>query len=249
VQRLNQWVTTISVNKHVVGFATISVNDATIEPELASFERAVALGTALLVVPGDAAVIRDDVTSAWFTLTGTSLVALSAGTSGVATSTPIVTYQERLVAAPHTPAVDSEPNQGLIVGSITLGAAIGLVIVSLLVLSRRRAAADATLDATAPDAAAPEPVAEASPVTPTKPIIPAPVTAQTAAQKPTAVPPARARQGDVNVVRSKPVAVKRVAQSPVAPKPVAQSPVAPKTASKTTARGPRASKPAVTPEL
>lgn len=237
VERLNEWVTTISIDDKVVGFATIWINDATVEPELATFTRGVALGTALLTVPADATLVRDDLGGAWFTLTGTDLTPLDSGTSGVDAVTPLASYQKVLAGERPADLTPADPNQGLVFGGITLAAVVVLVVVTLVLLSRRRAASVRRADAAAqvePAPASPadvptppdaprEPATEPAQVTPAKA---APAAAKKSPAKPATAKPATVKPATVKPATAKPATVKPATAKPATAPAGKTSPVA-----------------------
>lgn len=253
VERLNEWVTTISIDDKVVGFATIWINDSTVEPELATFTRGLALGTALLTVPADATLVRDDLAGAWFTLTGAALAPLDPGTSGVDAVTPLASYQRILVGDRPTDGTASGPNPGLVFGGITLGAVIVLVAATLVLLSRRRVAALSRADAVAPVAPTPAPPTDvptqrAAPVETATPVAKPPVAKKPVAKKPASKPvsanPVSANPASAKLVPAKPTIAKPATAKPTIAKPATAKP----TIAKPATAKPATAKPATAPK-
>lgn len=138
VRRLNEWVTIISINEKPVGIATIWINESSLLPELANFERGVALSGIFVDLPPEATLVRDDERGAWFTLVDTTLTPIEPGTSGLSSPTPLSVYHNVLSSreepAPTTPPAD----EGLRIGLFAIGGLLLVVVVVLLLPGRRR---------------------------------------------------------------------------------------------------------------
>ena len=139
-QITNSWVAPISAaDGTVAGVATVWINPASSQPELADFSTGPALATALATAPSGTLLIRDDSRSAWFATDGKTLTPLISGSSGIATTTTPDAYQRQLTLT--SPAsVESAPNGGLLIAVLVLGVVVVLLAVFVLLPDRRRRA-------------------------------------------------------------------------------------------------------------
>ena len=149
-QITNSWVAPISAaDGTVAGVATVWINPASSQPELADFSTGAALATALATAPPGTLLIRDDSRSAWFATDGKTLTSLISGSSGIATTTTPDAYQRQFTLT--SPAsVESAPNGGLLIAVLVLGVVVVLLAVFVLLPDRRRRA---SVDAAPVDAA------------------------------------------------------------------------------------------------
>ena len=178
-QITNSWVAPISAaDGTVAGVATVWINPASSQPELADFSTGPALATALATAPPGTLLIRDDSRSAWFATDGKTLTPLISGSSGIATTTTPDAYQRQFTLA--SPAsVESAPNGGLLIAVLVLGVVVVLLAVFVLLPDRRRRASvdAAPVDPAPVDPAPADPVpVDAAPVGPVL-VDPAPVDA------------------------------------------------------------------------
>ena len=139
-QITNSWVAPISAaDGTVAGVATVWINPASSQPELADFSTGPALATALATAPPGTLLIRDDSRSAWFATDGKTLTPLISGSSGIATTTTPDAYQRQFTLT--SPAsVESAPNGGLLIAVLVLGVVVVLLAVFVLLPDRRRRA-------------------------------------------------------------------------------------------------------------
>ena len=139
-QITNSWVAPISAaDGTVAGVATVWINPASSQPELADFSIGPALATALATAPPGTLLIRDDSRSAWFATDGKTLTPLISGSSGIATITTPDAYQRQFTLT--SPAsVESAPNGGLLIAVLVLGVVVVLLAVFVLLPDRRRRA-------------------------------------------------------------------------------------------------------------
>lgn len=149
-QITNSWVAPISAaDGTIAGVATVWINPASDQPELADFSSGSALATALATAPTGTVLIRDDPHSAWFATDGATLTPLVTGSSGVVAVTTPDAYQRQITLA--SPAsVESAPNRGLLIAVLVL--VVVVVVLAVFVLlpdRRRRAAARAPVEGTA----------------------------------------------------------------------------------------------------
>jgi hypothetical protein len=228
-QITNTWVAPITAaDGTIAGVATVWINPASDQPELADFSSGPALATALATAPKDTLLIRDDSHSAWFATDGTTLTPLVSGSSGVsATITPTAYQRQFSLVAPAT--VESTPNRGLLIAVLVLGIVVVLLAVFVLLPDRRRRRADATpvQEVATP---APPPAAVAPSVAVAAPVGPAavkPAVVRPAAVKPAAVKPAAAKPAGAKPARAKPAPEKPAPAKPAAAKPAAAKPASP----------------------
>ena len=235
MQLTNNWVAPISVKGRAVGLATVWINPASDNPELANFDLGPGLVTALAEAPKGEVLVRDDTHSAWFATDGTKLIPLVSGTSGIAAPTTIAVYQKTFPrVAPSAPVSAATTNQGLVIAGVVLLIVVILLALFVVLPGRRRRARGEADDRDAP------PV---SPETDGRPEVtePAAVIAVEAAAAPTAVAPAAAAP-----VRKAPAARKAAVKKPVAKPSVPPTPpaaAAKSAAAKTAATSPTAPKP------
>lgn len=156
----NNWVVPVAVKKREVGLATIWINPVSDNPELASFDLGPGLVTALAAAPKGDVLVRDDLHSAWFATDGKRLVPLVSGSSGVATTTTISSYQGSLPrVTPAMPIATAATNDGLLIAGVVLIIVVILLAIFVLLPDRRRKGAVADFAAALSD---PIPVAQAS---------------------------------------------------------------------------------------
>lgn len=214
-QITNNWVAPISsADGTVAGVATVWINPASSQPELADFSRGGALATALATAPTGTLLIRDDARSAWFATDGTTLTPLISGSSGIVTASTPDAYQRQFTLT-SAASEESAPNRGLLIAVLVLGVVVVLLAVFVLLPDRRRrASADGV---TVGDAATVGELPAAPAVAP-PPAAPAPAAA--------VVPSVPEDAPDVSAAApAKPAAVNRVpAKSPATAKPAAAKP-------------------------
>jgi len=139
-QITNSWVAPISAaDGTVAGVATVWINPASDQPELADFSSGSALATALATAPTGTLLIRDDSHSAWFATDGTTLKPLVTGSSGVVAATTSDAYQRQFILASPASA-ESAPNRGLLIAVLVLGVVVVVLAVFVLLPDRRRRA-------------------------------------------------------------------------------------------------------------
>ena len=133
----NNWVTSISIDKQPVGYATVWINPELDAPELAEFDPDPEAAVALSEVPDDAQLVRDDGSSAWFALEDGILTPLVPGTSGLETPAPV---DEVALLPPETaePAPTSETSSTGLVSALAVFLALLVVIGVSVYFSRRR---------------------------------------------------------------------------------------------------------------
>jgi hypothetical protein len=141
VELVNLWTAPITIADKPVGLATIWINTTTDAPDLADFDRSASSAAALMDVPAEAQLVRDEPREAWFTLVEGQLTPLIAGTSGVDAATPLTTYQRTITGTEPPPAPASDLD-GLLGAGIVAGAAVLVVLVVLLLPILRRHAGD-----------------------------------------------------------------------------------------------------------
>ena len=164
VELANLWTAPILIAEKPVGLATIWVNPATEAPDLADFERSASSAAALVDVPAESHLVRDEPRAAWFTLAEGQLTPLVPGDSGVDAPTSLAAYQRFVTSDEPVPATG--PNlDGMLAAGLVAGAAVLAVLVVLLLPMLRRRAGDADPDAVlgTPTAAIPIPVVAESP--------------------------------------------------------------------------------------
>ena len=217
----NTWVAPVTaVDGTIAGVATVWINPASDQPELADFSSGPALATALGLAPTGTLIIRDDSRSAWFATDGSILTPLVSGSSGVSAATTPADYQRQfLLVAP----VTAEPaaNRGLLIAVFVLGIVVVLLAVFVLLpVGRRRVRAKVALISEPVTTSAPPPVTESAPSVMVAVI---PAAAKPAAAKPAAKRPAAAKKP----AAKKPAAADpAAAKKPAAAKPAAKKPAA-----------------------
>jgi hypothetical protein len=218
-QITNSWVAPITAaDGSVAGVATVWINPASGQPELADFSSGAALATALAMAPTGTLLIRDDRHSAWFATDGAMLTPLVSGSSGVAAVTTPDAYQRLLTLASPVTA-ESAPNRGLLIAVLVLGVVVVLLAVFVLLPDRRRrAAANTAPVGELPAGAGAVAVAAVVPSAPEA----APDVTAAAPAKPAAVNRAPAkRPATAKTVAAKGAPAKRAAAKPASPKPTA----------------------------
>ena len=142
----NTWVAPVTaVDGTIAGVATVWINPASDQPELADFSSGPALATALGLAPTGTLIIRDDSRSAWFATDGSILTPLVSGSSGVSAATTPADYQRQFsLVAPAT--AEPAPNRGLLIAVLVLGIVVVLLAVFVLLpVGRRRVGAKVAL--------------------------------------------------------------------------------------------------------
>jgi hypothetical protein len=235
-QITNTWVAPVTAaDGKVAGVATVWINPASDQPELADFSSGPSLATALATAPQGTLLIRDDTHSAWFATDGTALTPLVSGTSGVSAATTPVAYQRQLTLAAPVQA-DPGANRGLLIAVLVLGIVVVVLAIFVLLPDRRRRArgkdssqgqgAAAAL-VVVPDVVVPDVVVLAAaevtpPVVESMPAPPAP--ARPAAAKLSVVRPVTPKPAAVKPAPVKPAAVKPAPVKPAPVKPAAVKP-------------------------
>jgi hypothetical protein len=235
-QITNTWVAPVTAaDGKVAGVATVWINPASDQPELADFSSGPSLATALATAPQGTLLIRDDTHSAWFATDGTALTPLVSGTSGVSAATTPVAYQRQLTLAAPVQA-DPGANRGLLIAVLVLGIVVVVLAIFVLLPDRRRRARgkDASQGQGAaaalvvvPDVVVPDVVVLAAaevtpPVVESMPAPPAP--ARPAAAKLSVVRPVTPKPAAVKPAPVKPAAVKPAPVKPAPVKPAAVKP-------------------------
>ena len=212
-QITNNWVAPISsADGTVAGVATVWINPASSQPELADFSQGRALATALATAPTGTLLIRDDSRSAWFATDGTTLTPLVSGSSGIVTATTPDAYQRQFTLT-SSASVESAPNRGLLIAVLVLGVVVVLLAVFVLLPDRRRRASadgaavgDAATVGELPAAPAPAVVPsapeDAPDVSAAAPAKPAAVN-RAPAKRPAAAKPAAAKPAPARLANSK----------------------------------------------
>jgi hypothetical protein len=146
VERQNLWAAPVAVDGDPLGVAFIGIKATTIAPELTDFDRDPSLSAALVDVPADTYLVRDDQHAAWFTLAAGELTPIVAGDSGVAVPTTLASFQSQLApgeadGAASEPALETALGGGLATSIIAIAVALGGValILAIPVLRSRRA--------------------------------------------------------------------------------------------------------------
>ena len=147
VKRLNEWVSVISIDKAVVGFAIVSIEPVTDTVQLDSFTESPDFGTVVAALPETATLVRDDAREAWFGLEDAKLTPIVAGTSRVTEPISLDDYRDVVANWPsdkdevETPADTS--GAFLIVGLIAVLIILLLAVERFLPFWRKRAKAEA----------------------------------------------------------------------------------------------------------
>ena len=215
-QITNTWVAPVTAaDGKVAGVATVWINPASDQPELADFSSGPSLASALATAPQGTLLIRDDTHSAWFATDGTALTPLVSGTSGVSAATTPVAYQRQLTLAAPVQA-DHGANRGLLIAVLVLGIVVVVLAIFVLLPDRRRRARGK--DASQGQGAAAAPVVVPDVVV----LAAAEVTPPVVESMPSPPAPARPAAAKLSVVRPvtpKPAAVKPAPVKPAAVKP------------------------------
>lgn len=142
VELANEWTAPVTIADKPVGLATIWINPASVEPELADFVVDVDFTTLLSDVPAEAYLVRDSERAAWFTLDDGNLTALVSGTSGITGPTPVGVYQDLMInRSSQAPAEPSGPDAAAFAPALLIALAVLVVVAFLLVpqvVARRR---------------------------------------------------------------------------------------------------------------
>ena len=147
VKRVNEWTATISIAGKPVGVATIWINPSGNVADLADFQEDASMGAAFTGIPADAFLVHDAAHSAWFALEGDTLTVLVPGSSGVDSTTSLLSYRRQLATAIPVSPTDGPMNEGTINSIIVIVVAVLAVIAVVVFLGRRRAARDASAPA------------------------------------------------------------------------------------------------------
>lgn len=131
IEFTNNWVVAVRNGDTVVGLATIWINPASDQPELATFALGAGLVVPLETAPAENVLVRDDARNAWFATDGTTLTPLVPGTSSVTKPTTLTEYQKTASTPLGNPG--DALNQGLVIAGVVLGlVVIGLALFVLL---------------------------------------------------------------------------------------------------------------------
>ncbi len=130
----NNWVAPVSLRGDLIGLATVWINPADDQPELASFDSA-ALAQKVAAAPRGSILVHDPPRNAWFALSEDSLIPLVRGTSTVSSPTTPEAYQQ-IIANP-TSEVTRGPS-GVAIAALVLGIVILGVAVFVLLPIRKR---------------------------------------------------------------------------------------------------------------
>jgi hypothetical protein len=133
-RRLNEWATAVTVDKKLVGVATVAYSSEG-GPRLLSFAPDLTLAAALPKIPADAQLVRDRAHKAWGSLSDGAVVPIEAGTTGLTATTSLADYP-RPKAPDAVKAANTGLDTGVVAGAITL--VLIVVIVALVVLVPRR---------------------------------------------------------------------------------------------------------------
>jgi hypothetical protein len=127
LELVNEWVVPISIDDAIVGLATIWINPATVDPELASFVADPELAEALSAVEKGASLVHDAPSAAWLALADDgTLTPLVPGSTGL--STPVPLDDVALLPAPSGATPPSgDPGTGV-------GFAIAVVLILLVLI-------------------------------------------------------------------------------------------------------------------
>jgi hypothetical protein len=167
IEPVNEWIVPVSIGEEPVGVATVWINPATVEPELATFDADPDLAAVLSDVPDDAALVHDVASRAWLALVedGT-LTALEPGSTGLSTPVPLDDVALIPPSAPRAAASDPNTGLGLAIGVVVL---LLIVIAAALVIPGREGRTERTVRRRSPRAAS-DPVRPAVPADTAEPI-------------------------------------------------------------------------------
>ena len=160
VRRLNRWVSVIAIDEKVVGLATLSIEPRSNTPQLDLYLASPELGTVVAALPDTAQLVSDPDREAWFSLDGTTLTPLVAGTSGVTLPTTVAAYRTTLTTGDAAPTPAGPPRALIAVGLVLAGLVALLAVERFLPFWRRRPVPEVEPDETPAAAIAPEPVAK-----------------------------------------------------------------------------------------
>ncbi len=243
----NDWVAPVSVHGSVLGLATVWINPADDEPELASFDSS-DVARKIGLAPEGSWLIHDPARQAWFAMTDAGLTPLVPGTSGVTELIVPGAYQRLIVGvAPEKPTSPT----GVTVAALVLGIVIlGVAVFVLLPVKRRD---PEVLPREGIEEPPREPPVLAPPASAKNPAAANPVIAKKSAAakfpaaKPVTAKPAAAKPAAAKSPSAKPAAAKPAAAKPPVAKPATAKPAAakPPVAKPATAK-PAAAKPAAT---
>ena len=225
----NNWVAQVTAaDGTIAGVATVWINPASDQAELADFSPGPALATALGTAPTGTLIIRDDSRSAWFATDGTTLTPLVTGSSGVSAATTPAGYQRQFsLVAPVT--AESAPNLGLLIAVVVLGIVVVVLAVFVLLPDRRRRVRAKVAPMAEPVAASGRPlVTEVAPAVAVAVAVPVAVPVKPAAKKPAVVKPAVKKSPVAKPAVAKPAVVKPAVVKPAVVKPAVVKPVAKK---------------------
>jgi hypothetical protein len=147
---VNEWVVPIFIDEAPVGLATIWINPATVDPELASFEADPDLAAALSEVEKGASLVHDVPSAAWLALADDgTLTPLVPGSTGL--STPVPLDDVALLPAPSNgtpPSGDPGTGVGFAIAVVLF---LLVLIVAILVVPTLRAKKSTDADSAASD--------------------------------------------------------------------------------------------------
>lgn len=138
LELVNEWVVPISIDEAPVGLATIWINPATVDPELASFDADADLAAALSAVEKGSSLVHDVQSAAWLALAedGT-LTPLVPGSTGLSTPVPLDDVA-LLPAASDGTAPSGDPGTGVGFAIAVVLLLLVLIVVVLIVPTLRK---------------------------------------------------------------------------------------------------------------
>jgi hypothetical protein len=139
----NTWVAPVSLRGAVLGLASVWINPADDEPELAEFDPP-ELANRLATAPPKSLLVHDPARDAWFAIDGDTLTPLVPGSSGATRQTTPEAYQRTITAV--SPAAAASEPPGVAIAALVLGFVVLVLAVFVLLPVRRRAEPDAEDD-------------------------------------------------------------------------------------------------------
>lgn len=139
VELQNEWTAPISIKGKPALLAIIWINPDTLKPELSDVVLDIDVAAALMDVPADATLVRDEPRDAWFTLVAPQLTPVVPGASGIGGPTTLTVYQG--ILAGREPAVSGPGdwfNLGSALSIATIAVAALLILLALIVPMLRR---------------------------------------------------------------------------------------------------------------
>ena len=141
-RRLNEWISVVSLANVAVGVATVAINDATVEPELADFVPSAGIAAALGTLPVTGMLVRDTPRGAWLLVDGDTVTPLVAGTSGLTAPTTVAAYRtfvaKAAAEADRAAAPVNESPIGLLIAGVLLLAIVAVLALESFYPSWRR---------------------------------------------------------------------------------------------------------------